>query len=207
MKKIIIVVAIFLLLWILWILFADRNLESPQYTLVEIKSGYEIREYESYIVAETSMKKDSERSAFGELGGYIFGANISGKNIAMTAPLALEQEGEVIAMTAPVSTQEKDEIMTMSFMMPSEFTLENLPRPKSVKVYFREVPPGTFAVLSFSGLASNKKYRTKTQQLQQLLQRDGVVAISDSQLLQYDRPTKFPLLRKNEIKIQIQESS
>ncbi|MFT6829650.1 MAG: hypothetical protein ACJAV6_000483, partial [Candidatus Paceibacteria bacterium] len=33
---------------------------------------------------------------------------------------------------------------------------------------------------------------------------DDISAVSEGQLLQYDRPTTFPLLRTNEIKIEIQ---
>ena len=35
---------------------AVATIEEPEYELLEKKSGYEIRQYESYIVAETEIK-------------------------------------------------------------------------------------------------------------------------------------------------------
>jgi len=187
-------------------MFADNNLESPKYRVLEKKKGYEIREYDSYIIAETTVignQSNPTSQAFRELGGYIFGANTVDEKISMTAPVATQRESTTISMTAPVAMQQSDESMTMSFMMPSKFTLENLPTPNSQSVSFRKIPAGNFAVLTFSGLATNKKRLLKIEKLRKLLKADNILSISEPQLLQYDRPIKFPCLRTNEIKIEV----
>ncbi|MFT5359904.1 MAG: hypothetical protein ACI88L_000369 [Candidatus Paceibacteria bacterium] len=206
MNTFFIVIAIFLLVWVIWSLLMDQNLESPKYIVLEERNGYEIRKYDSYIIAETTVPGDSSSStgqAFGELGGYIFGANTEKKNMAMTTPVSTEEKSKIIAMTAPVTTEKKGDMMTMSFMMPSEFTLDNMPIPNSNNVVFKEVPPGIFATYSFNGLATKKRRIHKTTELMMLLERDNVEVSSEPQLLQYDRPTKFPLLKTNDIKVKI----
>jgi hypothetical protein len=205
MKTFLIVIAVILFVWVVWSFFTDSSLETPSYTVIEKKAEYEIREYDSYIIAETTVSGNSSTGeAFRELGGYIFGGNTNNQSIAMTAPVVTEQTSTVIAMTAPVATETKDNMMTMSFMMPSKFNLDNLPNPNSNNVSFREVPSGTFATLTFSGWPTNQRRIKKTELLSQLLKRDDISAVSEGQLLQYDRPTTFPLLRTNEIKIEIQ---
>jgi hypothetical protein len=204
MNILMIIIVIFLFVWILWSSFADTNLESPRYICIERKSGYEIRKYDSYVTAETTVMGNSQGLAFRELGGYIFGANRGNKNIAMTAPITTQQTGQSIAMTAPVTTKKINNMMTMSFMMPSEFTIKNLPTANSENISFQKVPSGTFAILSFTGFAGDKKTAKKIKKLQKILQRDGITILSEAQLLQYNRPTMFPLLRTNEIKIEIE---
>jgi hypothetical protein len=204
--KILIIILIILGIWIVWSIFADKGLESPKYSVLKKHSSYELRKYDSYIIAETTVSGDlstSTRGAFMELGGYIFGGNTENESIAMTAPIKTEQQGRNIAMTAPVATEQNDENMSMSFMMPSKFTLENLPKPNSKNVSFKEVESGVFAVSSFTGWVSEKKRLKKNEQLFYALKTDGISTVGQFQLLQYDRPFKFPYLRKNEIKIQV----
>jgi hypothetical protein len=203
----IIIIFILLAVWILWSAFADQNLESPQYTVTEQKDGYEIRAYDAYISAETVVSKNTnspQNKAFMELAGYIFGGNTAQEKIAMTVPVATQETtSEKIAMTKPVTTQEEGDQMTMSFMMPAHLTLETLPIPDSKKITFKEVPKGVFAVSTFTGYVSQSKTVSKIQQLQTMLQRDGVSVMGAAELLQYDQPLKFPWLRRNEIKIEI----
>lgn len=206
MKTFFIIIVVLLCIWIIWSLFADKNLESPTYTVLEKKNGYEIRAYDSYIVAETIVPQNTSKStsnAFRELAGYIFGGNKGNENISMTVPVATTQEPININMTVPVATKNVGDMMTMSFMMPQKFTLENLPKPDSNNISFRQIPAGTFAVLSFTGLITNDKWSAKIQKLHELLITDGMSIVSDPELLQYDQPIKFPWLRTHEIKIEI----
>lgn len=207
MKTIFIIIVVLLGLWIVWSFFMDSDIESPAYAVVEKADAYEIRKYESYIIAEVTVPGNISNAtgrAFGELGGYIFGGNEGQTSIAMTAPVATTQTGQSIAMTSPVATRQNDEELTMSFSMPSGFTLENLPKPNSDNIVFKEVPAGTYAVSSFSGLVNESRRIRETEKLLTLLNTEGITTTGTSELLQYDRPTKFPLLRTNEIRIQIE---
>lgn len=206
MKLFLIVVIALLLAWIIWSFSADNNLETPKYTVLEKRDGYEVRRYAPHIIAETVVSSESSNptsAGFRELAGYIFGDNTANQSISMTAPVTTETVSTKIAMTAPVVTETSNDSMTMSFMMPSKYTLENLPNPNSKNVFFREVPSGTYAVLTFSGQATEAARLKKTSALENLLERDNLTTTSKPQLLQYDQPGKFPLLRTNEIKIML----
>ena len=54
------------------------DLEQPRYTVLRKAPEYEVRKYEGYMVAETSMPAGSRAAAgdgFNDLAGYIFGGN------------------------------------------------------------------------------------------------------------------------------------
>ena len=58
--------------------FGIRNNETPKYEVLLKERNKEIRYYESYIVAKTTVKgkfKESQGTAFRILAGYIFGDN------------------------------------------------------------------------------------------------------------------------------------
>ena len=205
MKLLILTLLVLIATWIIWSAITGDNLESPEYTVLEEHQGYEIRQYQPYIIAQATVSSSNPSigSAFRVLAAYIFGGNTSNQNIAMTAPVATETAGESIAMTAPVATEKTNDGLTMSFMMPSQFTLENLPKPNSENISFKKVPAGKFAVLSFSGIVSEKIRLKKTEELRRLLRKDAIEFENKTQLLQYDQPLVFPLLRTNEIKIEI----
>ncbi|MFB1001418.1 MAG: heme-binding protein, partial [Pseudomonadales bacterium] len=68
-----------------------------------VKDGnFEIRQYSSYVIAETTIKGDFDNAsgdAFRILAGYIFGKNKGENKIAMTSPVEMEQSATKIAMT------------------------------------------------------------------------------------------------------------
>jgi len=81
--------------------------ESPKYQVIDSVGEVEIREYEPYLVAETTVDGDLETAGnrgFRVLAKYIFGDNQGKRRIAMTTPVSQERVGgEKIAMTKPVT--------------------------------------------------------------------------------------------------------
>lgn len=207
--KIIIVLFIILGLWAITSLFMDSDIESPSYSVLSSENNFELRSYDPYIIAEVSVDASSPRpssAAFRELGGYIFGGNEGDVSISMTSPVAIEKRsGQNIAMTAPVATTLDNERYTMSFSMPSKFTLENLPKPNSDRISFRQLPAGLYATLRFSGWATDAREKKYTKKLIQKIEEQSLEQIAAAELLQYDRPTKFPFLKRNEIRIQVKK--
>lgn len=122
MKLFLIIICIGLALLILWSAgqywYVNYKLEKPKYTVLEEKEGYEIRQYDSYIVASATVPDDERalNSGFSLVAGYIFGGNTkkgtsASESVAMTAPvISAKQESESVAMTAPViSTKNENE--------------------------------------------------------------------------------------------------
>lgn len=190
------------------------GIETPAYEVEEVKDGYEVRRYAPHIAAEVTVEGDFDASmnrGFRSLADYIFGNNAAADGekaeIAMTAPVQERSaKGEKIAMTAPVQEQaapDGDEARIVSFVMPSEYTMETLPKPNNPDVRIVEVPEKRFAVLSFSGRAPEAKSQEKKAELTGKLAADGLKAVGEPILCQYDPPWTPPFMRKNEVWIEI----
>ena len=81
-----------------------QSVPEPRHKIVSQENGYEIREYEGYVVAEVVMPgvwRDALYGGFRVLFDYIDGNNEGRAKVAMTAPV-LSGRPEKIAMTAPV---------------------------------------------------------------------------------------------------------
>ena len=210
-RLIIVAICIPLILFSLWVLIGylpTRGIAMPSYTVIEKKPDYEIRQYESFIVAETNRQgKPSETmsSGFNELFKYISGDNVSQSKIKMTAPVMRfsEREGQKIPMTAPVLKQGLEGSGMIAFVMPPDSRLEELPQPKSPSVRLRVVPPHKVAVITFSGYATDATIKEKTASLVQALQRDAIPVKSAPRIALYNPPWTPPFMRRNEVMIEV----
>lgn len=219
---ILVVIALLIIAWFAWGFYTTHNIEEPKYSVVEERDGYEIREYESYIVAEVEVEgsyNEATNQGFFILADYIFGNNKPKDKVAMTAPV-LEEEKEKIAMTTPVTVEKTEKIaMTapvnseltenetriITFMMPSEYTLETLPEANNDRINFKEVPAKKMAVLDFSRwYATADRVETKKKELLELLKRDKVVTIGNLQVARYNDPFTIPIMMRNEILVEIE---
>ena len=159
-------------------------IEEPKYELVaEYGDSIEIRHYEPQIVAATAMTS-GQNSGFRVLAGYIFGGN--------------ERE-EKIAMTAPVTTSMGSDGAEMQFMMPSEYSLDKLPKPEDKRVAFKELPAYTAAVIRFSGRARADMAEQYWSELQTFLADSEWQINGRPTLNQYNPPWIPGYFRRNEI--------
>ena len=197
-----------MLLWILSGYLPTRNIEMPGYTVIEKKGEYEVRRYDSFIVAEVRSEGNPAEAlskGFNELFRYISGENVSESKISMTAPVFRSEDkgGRKIPMTAPVLKEEQGESSIISFVMPPDSTLETLPKPKNPAITLRAVPPHTVAVITFSGYATEEAIAEKTAILLNALQRDGLAARSVPRIALYNPPWTPPFMRRNEVMVDV----
>ena len=185
-----------------------KNLEEPSYEVIEKRSGYEIRQYDPYIVAEVEVEWDQSQalnSGFRYLAGYIFGWNTKGDSIKMTAPVSETQISEKIAMTVPVAdTASSWGKRIVQFSMPSKYTLDTLPKPNNEQVKLKEIPGKRLAALRYTWYATEARVEKKKQQLRSLLEKDGKNIKSEMTSAQYNPPLSFPLTRRNEILVEVE---
>ena len=107
-------------------------------------------------------------------------------------------------MTAPVQMWDSEEGSMMSFTMPSEHSLEDLPRPNDEGVQIVEVDEYVVAVLSFSGFSRTSKTRRLMGKLESLVKGAGITASGAPILAVYDNPgTTLPFMRRNEIHLPV----
>ena len=189
-----------------------RSTEEPNYSVLQQEDQFEVREYESLVIAETLVDERFDAAgniAFGRLFGYISGDNAAALEIAMTAPVMARDEnrssGEKISMTAPVTGQQTAEGWRFAFVLPSEYTLASAPVPNDPEVTLGQVPARKVAVVRYSGSWSETTYAENLGLLQQWMRQNRLEAASLPRVAGYDPPWTLPFLRRNEVMIDIKD--
>ncbi len=167
--------------------------EEPKFTIIEKTDVYEVRLYDTRTVAEVTY--GDEDSGFRVLFDYISGANKDIQEIQMTVPVTQSKE---IDMTAPVTQSENNGQMVMRFFLPSKYSKQNAPKPTDKRVQIIDLPKEYFAVISYSGFASNSNFVKHHEELKAAMERDGLVAIGPPLKATYNSPFTLPFLRRNE---------
>lgn len=187
-------------------------IEETSYTVLSQVEDFELRRYDEQLVAQTWVSGDQDtasRQGFKILADYIFGNNTapSGESskISMTAPVTMQsdnlngQASRKIAMTAPVSMQQNNGKWRVQFTMPSQYTMQTLPKPNNPDVKIVQVPAQTYGVIKFSGLAGSKKVAKKTETLKSWMQTQKLVITGTPELARYNPPWTLPFMRRNEV--------
>ena len=185
--------------------------EEPKYVLLEQSDSFQIRQYPLLIIAEVEVEGDMRQASsrgFQQVADYIFGNNRAkaGNNekIAMTAPVMLEPHSEKIAMTVPVTLQPQAGRWRLSFVMPSQFTLDSLPSPNNPNVKLKQIPSRTMAVVTFSGLVDERVIAGKLAELLAWMAARQLNPVANYELARYNPPWTLPFLRRNELMVEYQ---
>lgn len=159
------------------------------YEIIESFDDIEIRKYEPFFIVSVETEKMIGSEGFRRLFNYISGDN---------------KEGKEIPMTAPVLNRISEKASSMAFVMPEEFSKDNIPQPLKEELIIKEMPAGYYAVLSFKGFNNESKIKLKIEALKYLLEKHNLKEQSDFYLARFDPPFTLPPLRKNEILVKIQ---
>jgi effector-binding domain-containing protein len=182
------------------------NIEEAKYEVVSRNKNFEIRDYASYVVAETVVDgtlEDAGNKAFSMLFKYISGENRSHGKIAMTAPVSQELAHEKIKMTSPVGQQRVEGGWVVSFTMPAQYTMETLPTPEDLRVKLRQVPACRMAAVRYSGGWSEKRYLRYKEELEAWIGENGFRILGEPVWARYNPPFTPWFLRRNEILIPV----
>jgi hypothetical protein len=183
---------------------AAMAVEQPAYTVLRQYPAFEIRRYEPQVVAEVNVPGDAEEAGnagFRILAGYIFGRNKGARKIEMTAPVT--QTPQKIAMTAPVAMAESAPgEHVVRFTMPREWRRDSLPEPEDRRISLREEPGRTWAVIRYSGLWSQKRYREHLAKLREAMAAEAVTGRGEPVWARYDPPWTPWFMRRNEVWIE-----
>ncbi len=166
--------------------------ESPDYQHEGRIGDLELRRYPVRLEALTEVDcHDLEEVVdvgFGRLACYIFGAN---------------HRKQDLAMVAPVVTSMRAGHYAMAFVMPPGRELASLPRPNDHRIELHEVPEKRVAVLRFHGATTRKNIARHERKLLRQLVDAGLSARGSVMLAGYDSPITLPLLRRNELWIEV----
>ena len=131
----------------------------------------------------------------------------------MTAPVKqspIRESGEKIEMTAPVEQAphgKNADTYVFSFVMPSKYTMENLPSPVDSRVKLRQVKSRLLAALTYSGTWSEKNYRQHEAALLEAVKSAGFVTVGEPIFARYNSPFTLWFLRKNEVLVEVAEGT
>ena len=170
---------------------ASGKTEEQKYTVVSSNKEFEIRFYPSATLATVYSTANSYREisgpGFRTLAGYIFGGNESETKISMTAPVHMNIAGDRSAM---------------SFVMPSSYNTENLPKPDNSRVIIEKTRDEYVAVIKFSGYASDDAIRKQSEKLRKLLIENAIEYYGNFRYLGYNPPYQF-INRRNEVIVSV----
>ena len=106
-------------------------------------------------------------------------------------------------MTAPVTQVKKNGNMTMQFYLPSKFNKENTPGPSSPDVKLLNIKGGYYAVIKYSGRASDGNFIKHKNILEKELKKNNILILGSAIKATYNRPFTLPMLRRNEAMFEI----
>jgi effector-binding domain-containing protein len=167
--------------------------EEPEYSIVKKTDIYEVRQYKRRTVAEVVYGE--EDSGFRLLFDYISGSNKGSREVEMTIPVTQSKE---IDMTVPVTQSTNDGSMSMRFFLPTQYTKQNAPEPNDERVKIIDLPEEYFAVISYSGFASDSNFKERYKELKAALDKDGMVIKGPPIKATYNSPFTLPFMRRNE---------
>ena len=155
--------------------------EEAKYDVVKSNEIYEIRKYSDRLVVQAL--NTNQNNSFRKLFNYISGDN---------------ETNEEIKMTIPVTQMEKKGNMTMQFYLPSKFNKDNIPNPSRSDVEIVNIEGGYYAVIRYSGRASDKNFIKHKEILENELKKDNISIKSPAIKASYNSPFTLPMLRRNE---------
>ena len=155
--------------------------EEASYQVVQKFENFEIRFYQERYVIQ--VRYNNQDGGFQKLFNYI-----SGKN----------KKSEKIEMTTPVTQYAVGNQQIMQFYLPARFDQKSAPVPLNDSVEVASIESGYFAVIRYSGFASDKNFHKHREILKRDLNADDIKVLGPPIKATYDGPFTLPNLRRNE---------
>jgi len=178
----------------------ERQTEEPDFRPLESDGDYQIRDYPAMTVAETVVdgpRRDALGEGFRVLADYAFARSREGERLEMTVPV-MQDSGDPMASDPPLFDDELEGAWRTRFAMPEGRSAGDLPEPPD-GVTLVELPPRKVAVVSFSGVASDRLLAQQEDRLRGWLARRGVMISSEPEYAFYNSPMIPGPLRRNEV--------
>lgn len=187
-----IVLSVILILFQSFMVTSTNNTEKQAYKVIKKEDEFEIRYYPpaTFATIQSTAKnyRELSGSGFRKIAGYIFGNNESSSKIAMTTPVHMDINNEG---------------SSMSFVMPSAYDINNLPRPNDANVKLHQTPGEYVAAIAFGGFANDASIKKYAAELEKALGNKGIKSIGHFRYLGYNPPYQL-VGRKNEIIVTVE---
>lgn len=185
--------------------------EEHSYTVLETFEEFELRNYDSAVVAEVATSgnfDDVGNKAFRILFNFISGKNVASESIEMTTPVIQQStDGKKISMTTPVLLQPSktgNGEYLFSFVMPSTYTIETIPKPLDERITLRVIPERLVAARTFTGRWTQKNYQRNEDILLNSMAEKNLRSKGEFVFARYNSPFSLWFMRRNEVLIEIE---
>ena len=178
-------------------------IEEPRYDVRMSQAPFELRHYAPVLIAQTIVEGDMDAASnkgFRLIADFIFGNNMA----AGSEPSA--NQAAKIAMTAPVTVEPQlgsAQQWRVHFVMPSQYTLANIPKPNNSAVTLHELPSKYVVVHRYSGFNTVARVQEKTDETLAWAKQQSLKVVGTPQLSRYDPPWTLPMFRRNEILVEV----
>lgn len=166
----------------------DRFVQKePDFAKIDDAGKLEIRMYPAGTFVSTNISADFENAleqGFERLFKYINGENAT---------------GEKIEMTSPVTSQRNGQHYTISFFMPPERNVDNLPKPTNPELEIVTVAERTVAVMPFSGRYDTEHVKKAMAEFKELASQQQLRIHGKPVFAAFDAPSTLPAIRHNEV--------
>ena len=195
MKKKLIFISVLIIATIITFILINKtmatNTETQDYKVIKTEKDFEVRYYPpatlATVTSSAKLYKELSNPGFRKLANFIFGGNQSNTSISMTTPVHMDIN---------------DTASTMSFVMPSAYTKDNLPKPNDPNVIISTSSEDYVAAIRFSGYASDSEIKKYSIKLEKALLSNGIEFYGNFRFLGYNAPFQF-WGRRNEIIVSI----
>jgi DNA gyrase inhibitor GyrI len=173
---------------------ADAKPERPEFVEISKEGAFEIREYDTMVVAQFTMRgtyRQSVTKGYLNLERYFLGKNVVPEPIPMTTPTMVRDD-----LASGWST---------IFILPKGYRVESTPRPVDRRIRLVEIPAHRVAVIVFPGKLNERTMREQSENLQAWLASKGIAHKGDFTLAAYDtarwKPSNW---RGNEVMVTLE---
>lgn len=175
--------------------------QQPRYELERRTRALEVRRYPACIEASTIVEHAEWREAldrgFRRLAKYLFGENEAGERIEMTAPVLIESDTEL----------DEPGRVRVAVLLPRGRPIHAFPRPKDERVNIGVRQRRRLAAISFGGSLDPALIGRKEHELVLRARGLGLVTKGRPLFAGYDAPSTLPILRRNEVWIELAAGS
>jgi DNA gyrase inhibitor GyrI len=167
---------------------AGAKQEQPVYTVASTEGDFEIRDYDTMVLAEYTMRGSYSKAVnqgYIRLEQYFLGKNASPEPIAITAP-----------------TMVRNDLAggwTTVFYLPKGYQADTAPTPNDRRIKLIEFPPRRMASIKFRGKLNEGMMREQVAKLEAWLAARGIDHKADFTLAGYDAPWIPTFRRRNEV--------
>jgi len=164
----------------------------PPYEVEGRRGPLELRRYPAMQIAETVLDEHWEEAledGFERLAAFIFGENREARKVSMTTPVL--GSGDVRGFH-------------VAFIVPEGITP---PEPVDPRIRVKTLASRRVAVLRFAGRRDAETIRARKEELAHALVLHGLRPRGEATFAGYDPPWTLPLLRRNELWVELEDAA